>query len=216
MSGTPWRREGFGLQDLEAPFSRTDDVVRSLGVADRQERDHATGAYGGGAISTWRVVGPGSAPGRHLVTPPGQSDRTIELPGPSGAFRPGSYVMVGQDRNGGVVLSAAPAGLAGASGFALDAPPLGVVRDFKIQSIASDPFVAGSSDNVLTLSGYGLDGTETAYAAVYNPSTRAWDVDPNIRIHSPVNIDGETMTVLADLGPGVPPTYAITLRYSRP
>lgn len=214
MSGTPWRHDGFSLQDLEAPFSRTDDIVRALGHVDKQERDHASGSYGGGALSTWKVVGPGGASGRHLVSPP-NSDTVVELPGPADAFRPGSFVMVGQDRNGAVVLSRAPAGLAGASGFSVDAPPLGVVEDFKVTSIESDPLEAETTDNPVTLRGYGLRGDETFFAAIYNPDTMTWDADPNVTLHSPSNVDATETTILADLGPGVPPTYPLKIRYQR-
>lgn len=215
MSGTPWRRDDFGLQDLEAPFSRADDPIRALSHVDRQERDNARGSYGGGAISSWRVVGPGSASGRHLVSPPGQSDQVVELPGPPGAFRPGSYVMVGADRNGAAVLGVPPAALVGASGFALDSPPLGVVEDYKIVSVESDDIVAGASNAPLTVRGYGLRGDETFRAVVYDPLTRTWSTDPLVTVHSPSNVDDTETTVLADFAAGVPPTYRINIESVR-
>ena len=214
MSGTPHRHDGFDLQDLEAPFDRTDDLVRSLSQAQRQERDHANGSYGGGAISSWRVVGPGGAPGRHLVTPP-NSDRVIELPGPSGAFRPGSFVQVAQDRNGAAVLGVPAASLAGASGFSTDAPPLGVVEDYKVTAIESDPLIAKATNQPLTLRGYGLRGDETFRAVVYDPIAMTWVDDPLVTLHSPLNVDATQTDILAELAPGVPPTYGVRIHYQR-
>lgn len=214
IGSTPWQREGFGLQDLEAPFAREGSVVRALAHTDVLQRQHAIGSYGGGAISVYRYKGPNGV-GRHRVSPPGQNDREIVIPGPSRAFAPGSHVMVGQDRNGAVVLSDPPSGLAGTSGFVVDAPPAGVVEDFKVTSVESDELVDGSVDNPVTLRGYGFKGTETFEAVVYNPTTLDWDPDPLVTLHSPSNVDETETTVLADLASGVPPTYPIKVRYRR-
>lgn len=214
----PWNRDGFGLQNLEAPFSADGDIVRALKHVQNQERSHAKGAYGGGAISSWKYRSAGSASGRHRVSPPGQNDTIVEIPGPPGTFRPGAFVMVGQDRNGAVVLSAAPAGLAGTSGFAVDAPPSGQVTDLRIHTIEADDLLPESVDNPLTLLGHGLDGSETFEAVVYDEATMDWVADPLVTLHDPTPIDGSSATVLADLAPGFPvdASRPISIRYRRP
>lgn len=211
---TPWHRDGLSFQDLEAPFSREGDLVRPLSLASVRERQHGLGALGDGSISSWRYVGPDGR-GRHLVSPPDDSTRVVSLPGPPGAFAPGSFVMVGRDRNGGAVLGSPPGGLVGASGFAIDSPPAGVVDDYKVTSIEADTLTAGGTNQPVTIRGYGFDGTETFEAVRYNEDTMTWDPDPHVTLHDPVNVDSGETTIQADLGAGVPPTYPIRVLYRR-
>lgn len=208
IGSTPWQREGFGLQDLEAPFTREGSVVRALALATVLQKQHALGSYGGGAIAVYRYKGP-SGVGRHRVSPPGQNDREIVIPGPSRAFAPGSHVMVGQDRNGGVVLSDPPSGLAGTSGFVVDAPPPGLVEAFKLTSGEVGELVAESTNNPITLRGYGLKATDTFVAEIYDPVTMTYVPDPYVTLHTPSFVDETECSVLADLAAGAPPNYRV-------
>lgn len=211
---TPWQREGLSFQDLEAPFSREGDMVRPLSLASVRERQHGLGTLGDGSISSWRYVGPDGR-GRHRVSPPDDPANVVVLPGPPGSFAPGSYVMVGKDRNGAAVLGVPPDGLVGASGFVIDSPPAGQVEDYRVTSVESDPLTAGTTNQPVTLRGYGLNGRETFQAVVYNEDTLTWDPDPHVTLHDPTNVSDTETTIQADLGPGVPPTYPIRVLYRR-
>lgn len=131
-------------------------------------------------IITMRVLGAGSQPGLHWVTPENDSTIAQEVGGPERTFAPGSIVMVGavkgSDRRR--ILQEAPPGRAGGSVWAPESLPQGEIDAVGVTFADPDVWVPGVQ--AVTLQGYGFreEPVDDIRLMVWDATTRAYAADP--------------------------------------
>lgn len=179
-------------------------ITRSLDLRARSEAD----------IAAVRYVQPLGDAGLHVVKLPcNEAERVVS--GPAETFAPGSQVLAASvsGRPGQTIVSPAPPGRRGGASFATAFPIAADVDVYGIRSADPNVLARGTTDTLVTLSGYGFRASpvDLFSAVVWSESARAYVADPFLTLHDAAWISSTRVTVLADLDAAAPIGYRMSV-----
>lgn len=171
------------------------------------------------ADNAYRVyVSPFGARGLHKVRDECNEEEKI-VSGPARTFAPGAVVPTGSHtgRPGGgeFILTEPPPGRRGGAKFGTLYPSPSSLGVASITSASPATLDIGTSDNAVTLYGFGFASGDDVQAVVWNATTATWDADPYITVDTEAYVSATEMTCQIDVASTTPINYPINLKVAR-
>lgn len=171
------------------------------------------------ADNNYRVyVSPFGARGLHKVRDECNEEEKI-VSGPARTFAPGAIVPTGSNtgRVGGgeFILTEPPPGRRGGATFGTLFPSPGSLAVAGITSASPATLEVGSSNNAVTLTGYGFVSGDSVSAVEWDSATAAWIADTLITVDTVVWVSSTSMTCQIDVSASAPAGHPINLRIVR-
>jgi len=164
--------------------------------------------------------GPGEAKVRDLC-----NDEVKYVSAPSATFAPGSIVMTGAASSigyagagaGESIISPPPPGRRGGARFNQVFPTAGIFDLVGITAASPASLTAGTSDNAVTLTGYGFKQSpvDTFDAVTWSEATADWASDALITVHDVSWVSATSVSCQIDVSASAPAGYLINLRVRR-
>lgn len=164
--------------------------------------------------------GPGEAKVRDLC-----NDEVKYVSAPGATFAPGSIVMTGAASSVGYagagagesIISPPPPGRRGGARFIQVYPIAGIFDVVGITGASPSSLDQGTSNNAVTLSGFGFRQTpvDTVDAVVWSESSGDWIADSLITVHDVTWSSSTQLSIQIDVSASAPPGYPINLRVQR-
>lgn len=171
------------------------------------------------ADNNYRVyVAPFGARGLHQVKDECNEEVKI-VSGPARTFAPGAIVPTGSNtgRVGGgeFILTEPPPGRRGGATFGTLYPSPSSLDVAAITSASPSTLEIGTSNNAVTLTGYGFVSGDDVSAVVWDSGTAAWTADPYITVDTEAYVSAVSMTCQIDVASTCPVNHPINLRIVR-